>query len=118
MTELVRFGLADGGSVVVEADDESGVELASRDGSGIAAAQARFADALTDVRTAAAEALRVLRDDTLSPDAVELEFGVKLTAQAGAVIAKTALEGHLKVKLTWGTPPLPTPEPPEAGASA
>ena len=31
----------------------------------------------------------------------EIEFGVKLNAAAGAVIAKTSAEGHLTVKLTW-----------------
>jgi hypothetical protein len=32
---------------------------------------------------------------------VEIEFGVKLTAEAGALIAKSAVEGHLVVKLSW-----------------
>ena len=35
------------------------------------------------------------------PDAVELEFGVKLTAETGAIIAKGAAEGHLVVRLSW-----------------
>jgi hypothetical protein len=30
-----------------------------------------------------------------------LEFGVKLAGEAGAIIAKTAAEGHFIVKLTW-----------------
>lgn len=32
---------------------------------------------------------------------VQVEVGVKLTARAGAVIAKTGAEGHLETKLTW-----------------
>ena len=32
---------------------------------------------------------------------MEIEFGVKLTAEAGALIAKSAVEGHLVVKLSW-----------------
>ncbi|WP_304364726.1 CU044_2847 family protein, partial [Streptomyces viridosporus] len=46
-------------------------------------------------------ALRVFRDGSLKPDTVELEFGVKLTAEAGAIIAKGSAEGHLVVKLSW-----------------
>ena len=32
---------------------------------------------------------------------VEIEFGVKLSAEAGALIARTAADAHLTVKLTW-----------------
>ena len=34
-------------------------------------------------------------------DDLEVESGVRLNAEAGAVIAKTQAEGHLKVKLAW-----------------
>ena len=37
----------------------------------------------------------------LGPDEVELKFGVKLDAQAGAVIARTGLQGQFEVKLKW-----------------
>lgn len=36
---------------------------------------------------------------------MELEFGVKLSAQAGAVIAKTGVDGHLKIKMIWERDP-------------
>lgn len=36
---------------------------------------------------------------------MELEFGVKLSAQAGAMIAKTGMDGHLKIKMTWERDP-------------
>ncbi|MBV9162665.1 MAG: hypothetical protein JO281_14200 [Pseudonocardiales bacterium] len=39
---------------------------------------------------------------TLSPGRIELEFGVKLAGAAGAIIAKTAAEGHFTVKLELG----------------
>jgi hypothetical protein len=41
-----------------------------------------------------------------------LEFGIKLTAEAGALIARSAAEGHLTVTAKWGArSPLPAPEP-------
>lgn len=43
----------------------------------------------------------MFRDGSLRPDSVEIEFGVKLTAEAGALIAKSSVEGHLVVKLSW-----------------
>ena len=48
-----------------------------------------------------ARALRVFRDGSLRPDGVEIEFGVKLSAETGAIIAKGTAEGHLVVRLTW-----------------
>jgi hypothetical protein len=38
---------------------------------------------------------------TRVPDAVELEFGLKLAGTLGAVFASTQAEGHIQVKMTW-----------------
>ena len=35
------------------------------------------------------------------PDEVEIEFGVKLNAEAGALIARTGTEGHFQVTVRW-----------------
>jgi Trypsin-co-occurring domain 1 len=37
----------------------------------------------------------------LAPDEHEIEFGIKLNAEAGVVVAKSAVEGHFSVKLLW-----------------
>ncbi|MFF9812330.1 CU044_2847 family protein [Streptomyces sp. NPDC014006] len=109
MEPLVEFTTTDGAHVMVEGvDDEAGARLVSRGGT--ARATRTFEDSLTGVRTAAESALRVLRGGALRPDAVELEFGVKMSAEAGAVIAKGAAEAHLVVKLSWspgGERPVP-----------
>jgi hypothetical protein len=42
--------------------------------------------------------------DTLAehrPNEVEVEFGLKLDAEAGALIAKAGIEASVNVKLTW-----------------
>ncbi|MFD4259909.1 CU044_2847 family protein [Streptomyces sp. NPDC058534] len=117
MDGLVEFKTGDGVRVVVEGvEDEDGARLVSR-GDGPARAARTFEESLEGVRAAAASALRVFRDGTLRPDAVELEFGVKLSAEAGAVIAKGTAEGHLVVKLSWAPEPGPVrPEGPDAAA--
>jgi hypothetical protein len=102
MEGLVEFRTSDGAVVAVEvAEDNSGHQLVSRRADGTVQATRTFEGALHGVRTAAESALRVFRDGSLQPDAVEIEFGVKLTAEAGALIAKSAVEGHLLVKLSW-----------------
>ncbi|MBC2901553.1 CU044_2847 family protein [Streptomyces cupreus] len=101
MDGLMEFKTEDGAVVVVEGvEDESGARLVTRE-DGPARATRTFEGALEGVRAAAESALRVFRDGSLRPDSVELEFGVKLSAESGAVIAKGAVEGHLLVKLSW-----------------
>ncbi|WP_243719171.1 CU044_2847 family protein [Actinomadura sp. KC06] len=104
VNELVRWQ-TENGTIVVETDDrEPGFSSVSRTGGMIHDAAGKFEDAFQHVRDAAETALAALRGGELNPDAVELEFGVKLNAAAGAVIAKTSVEGHLKVKMIWGRP--------------
>ncbi|MER6180977.1 CU044_2847 family protein [Streptomyces sp. NPDC001652] len=104
MEGLVEFKTEDGAVIAVEAaDDVSGSRLVSRDGT-VQAART-FENALDGVRSAAEAALRVFRDGALRPDGVEIEFGVKLSAETGAIIAKGAAEGHLVIKLTWTPAP-------------
>jgi hypothetical protein len=104
MTELVQFTLANGATVVAEVDTTPGVSRASRDGM-LAKATGTLEDALTRVRDAAAAALLQFQDMARQPDGIEITFGVKLDAQAGAVIAKTGVEGHFEVKVTWKREP-------------
>jgi hypothetical protein len=97
----MRMETVDSGSILVEVDDSGpGFERASREGTIIKATET-FENALDHVRGAALSALRRMSSGPRAPDAIEIEFGVKLNAEAGAVIAKASIEGHLKVKLTW-----------------
>jgi hypothetical protein len=100
MAEVVRFGLADGSSVLVEVDEESlGIRRVGRTSDGVIEAGRQLTDALGTVSDAARASFEVLRQ--LNPDRLELDFGVKLSGEAGALIAKTAAEGHFTVKVTW-----------------
>ncbi|MEU2748191.1 CU044_2847 family protein [Streptomyces collinus] len=111
MTELVRYSLEDGGEVLVEAQgDTSGLVGASRADGAVVDGVTTFDRALDGVRGAADAALRSFRGLAQRPDEVQIEFGVRITAEAGAVIAKTGVEGQLSVTITWsrgvdGVPP-------------
>ncbi|GAA2357618.1 hypothetical protein Cme02nite_51390 [Catellatospora methionotrophica] len=106
MNELLRFATEDGGEIVVQIDDEEpGFQRASRVTDGVATATETFEGALRSVSHAASSALRVFREGALHPDEIEIEFGIRLNAEAGAVIAKTSVEGHLSVKLHWSRNP-------------
>jgi hypothetical protein len=104
MTELMQFTVGGRDSVMVEVDSptyldgNAGIGPAGRGGR--SDLPATFAAHLQSVREAATAALDVFRS-SMSPDEVRLSFGVKFTAEAGAVIARTALEGNLGVELVW-----------------
>jgi hypothetical protein len=101
VASLLRIPLEDGGSILVEASlpTPEGPVKAGRAGEAIHDAAAGLGAYLGPVTDAA----RVLMDQLrkAGPDQVEVEFGVDLAVQAGAVITKTGAGCHLLVKLTW-----------------
>ena len=102
MGELLRFELDGGGAVLVEvADDEPGIEQAARVDDLVVKARVSLENALDQVRAVANAAVVKLRDLAEQPQQIQVEFGIRLNAEAGAVIARTQAEGHLQVKLTW-----------------
>ena len=100
-SELTRFELAHGGSVVVEvaAPPGAGMERVGHAGDAVRDAGATLEGALGDVRRAAGAALAQFQ--SMGPTEVTLSFGIKIDAQVGAVVAKTGAEGHFEVTLTW-----------------
>jgi hypothetical protein len=101
MEQLLQFEL-DGGTVLVEvADDEPGIERAARVDDVVVQARNSLESAMDQVRAFANATLVKLQDLARQPEQVEVEFGIRLNAVAGAVIARTQAEGHLQIKLTW-----------------
>jgi hypothetical protein len=105
MAELAQFPLSNGGVLVVETDgvDNSArrVMRGSNTEAAIATANATFESALRTVRSAAEGILDQLRMLQQPPDEVAVEFGVKMSAETGAVIAKASTEANFKINLTW-----------------
>jgi Trypsin-co-occurring domain 1 len=99
MDTVARYQVGDSSSVLVEIDEDTyGVEAVARGPEGVLEA-GRLESALASVRQAARAALDALKE--LSPESVEVEFGIKLAGEAGALIAKTSAEGHFTVRLSW-----------------
>lgn len=110
-TELARFDLAAGGEVLVEVDERPGVSRAGRSSARVMQeAKATFEQAVVGVRDAASAALAQFTSMTRAPDEVELKFGIKLDAEAGAVIARTGVQGQFEIKLRWRRADLPVEE--------
>jgi hypothetical protein len=98
MVELVAVPLDNGGVIVVEMDHaQAAVVKAGRAGQIVGAAARSLEAALESVALAAQSILAKL--SPARSHEVTVEFGLMLTAEAGAVIAKTASGCHLKVTL-------------------
>lgn len=101
MTYLVRFEVSPGRDVLVEEDStEEGMAPMGRIDDGIVQAAAGFSERLDSIRDAVTETLTKL-GEKLNPDEITVSFGIKFSAQAGAVIAKTSVEGNLGVQMVW-----------------
>ena len=103
MKQLVEFELEEGGTILVEVDapQEAGMVKAARGGEVVQRAQQTFEAALDKVRPAAAAIIKKLRTLHDPPDEIEVEFGLKMSAEAGAVVASAGVEANYKVTLTW-----------------
>ena len=99
---LIEFPLEDGSSIVVEVDEpESGVVRAARPGEIAVRASQTFESALEHVKPAAGAIIAKLRGLSDPPDEMTVTFGLKLTAQAGAVVAAAGVEANYMVTLRW-----------------
>ncbi len=104
MKRLIEFSLEDGGSIMVEADESAlggGRVRGARAGEITERAKETFETALEKIKPAAATIIAKLRNLGEAPDEIGLEFGIKLSAEAGAFVASTGAEANFKVTLTW-----------------
>lgn len=105
MKRLVEFALDQGGSVLVEVDEPS--EGPATRGLGkdrtalIEEADKTFEHATAAVTPAARSLLARLRSIEDPPDEVGIQFGVQLSAQAGAFVASVAAQANFTVSMTW-----------------
>jgi hypothetical protein len=107
LSTIVEFPLESGGTVLVDVDEMArggavrrGIapsELITRADETVEAAFAR-------VKPAAAALVADLRSVADPPDQIEVTFGIRLSGEVGAVIAKTAAEANFSVSLRWSRP--------------
>ncbi|MGH8908621.1 MAG: CU044_2847 family protein [Egibacteraceae bacterium] len=100
MAELMAVPLKGGGSLVVEVDSlEGGPVKAGRVGRVVGEVAQTLEAALASVVPAASVLLDKLGE--AKPSEICVQFGIKLTAEAGAVVTKTAGECNFAVMLHW-----------------
>jgi len=105
MKSVVEYNLEDGGSVRVEVDveDEFADELvpAASPGEVIAKAKTTFEKALGGIEPVAKAVIAKVRALEVTPDEVGVVFGLKLTGEAGYIIASASGEANFTLSLNW-----------------
>ena len=103
MARLIEFPVGGGQSVFVEAEDSAaGVVTRGIGRHSIAARVSQtFEEAISRVRPAAEAIVDQMRNLAATPGEVAVEFGLTLSAEAGAFIAAAGTAANFKISLTW-----------------
>ncbi|MBD1919892.1 hypothetical protein H6F77_02005 [Microcoleus sp. FACHB-831] len=100
--KIVEFELESGESIFVEVKDTEQTD--GRIGLGddlIEKAHGTFESALEKVKPVANTIINKLRNLNQPADEVEVKFGLKMTAQAGAIVAGFSGDANYEITLKW-----------------
>jgi hypothetical protein len=104
MSPLVEFPLQDGGAILVQVGEAAAGPVTRGLGDRrlvTEQAQQTFEQAIARVQPAAQALISRLRALADAPDEVGVEFGLELSAEAGAFIAAASSTANFKVTLSW-----------------
>lgn len=106
MARLIEYAVGGGQSISVQVEDSAaGPVTRGIGGQSITArASQTFEEAISRVQPAAEAVVAQLRNLASAPDEVAVEFGLALSAEAGAFIAAASTEANFKISLTWHRP--------------
>lgn len=108
MSRLVEVPLASGGSVTVEVDDLPPARTMRggdpRGASFVDQGTRTLEDSLATVVPALREVVGKLRYVSKELSEIEVELGLKLTGEAGMVVAKAGAEANFRVLVRWARP--------------
>jgi hypothetical protein len=100
VAKVVRMPVDDSTTVLVEVSDD-GVERVGRVRDVAASTAETLQQAVQGILPAVDEVLTGMRGLAQRPEKVKLEFGIKLSAEAGVLIARASTEAQFKVTLEW-----------------
>lgn len=104
MNKIIEFQ-TEFGTILIESEEKvqqmgtyRGSESPNKE---IEKAKSKFEEAISTIKIVAESVVKKTKEVLDSPDEIEIKIGLKFTAEAGAIIAKTSAEGNLEVTLKW-----------------
>jgi hypothetical protein len=104
MARLIDFKLDSQTTILVEAAEDGlpqGQQHVSTTGAMTEKATEAFNTALAGIKPIARSILEEMKEAAADAKEFQVEFGIKLTATAGVVLAKASSEGHCKISIKW-----------------
>jgi hypothetical protein len=104
MKRVIEFPMENGEMLLVEVEDVGGSSSTLRglpSPNVIERARVTYEQAIDNIRPAAESIIIRMRELAEPPDVIDLEFGIKLSADIGAFLASTSAEAQFTLKLTW-----------------
>jgi hypothetical protein len=94
---------ADAAPLIVEFPLEGGVRAIARTPADLAAKSSEVIDeAMGTISEMSSRFRRTVEQMPVRPSQIELSFGIKLSAEVGAIVSKVGGEAALGVRLVWG----------------
>lgn len=106
MKRVVEFPLEGGGAALieVEAADRSGpVMRGAAPATAVEKSAATLEAAVAAARPVAAAVVGQFRDLVDGASSVRVKFGLKFSAEAGAIIASAGSEANFEIEVKWGS---------------
>ena len=98
----VEYQLGDGSTILIEETvPRLGGQRAVASDGGVSKAASKLEETISPLSKLAQEMKDVLKSNINSPDEITIEFGAKLSADFGLIVAKSQVEANFKVSLTW-----------------
>lgn len=102
MKRIVEFPLENGDSILVEVDKQAPTDDRISLGDEVAQkAQQTFESALEKVKPVANAIMTKVRSLNEPADEVEVKFGLKMSAELGAIVASGTAEANYEITLKW-----------------
>lgn len=100
--QLVEFSLEDGSKFLVEVEEPNNTSVgrvALPSGRIVSEATKTFEEAIDKIKPAIASITNKFKE--LSPEEMEIKFGVKLSAEAGAILTSVGGEVNFEITVKW-----------------
>lgn len=104
MGDLLEFKTAGGEAVLVEVAETSGPVTRGGRGEAVISAGESLEHILGRLGPTVHGIVEHLRSAPSAPDEVEVEFGVKLSADSNVIISRVGGEANFRIALKWSDP--------------